>query len=193
VYTDARWEKEKLLDGVGLILVAVDDQGQEVRLYAAGRCPEWLLARLREGGSDSIINELEFVAVLCAYLTFGKWLRGSRALHFIDNITALAAAVNGTACSAALRELVLQHAFALAALGVEVFGDWVPSGANSGDVPSRLDLGGGCSEDVPAPGELSDKAVLHAQRFRRIAMQWPREEDWGVPERVLDRLSVPRA
>ncbi|KAJ1472632.1 hypothetical protein T484DRAFT_1839455 [Baffinella frigidus] len=97
LYTDAMWKARR--GGIGLILLVPRGDGGYDRHSASGNCPEWLLQLLMAEGSSSIINELEFLAVLCAHLTFGKLLQGQRVIHFIDNTTALSAAVNGRATS----------------------------------------------------------------------------------------------
>ena len=66
------------------------------RLYAAGVCPEWLRAALVPG-RKTYIAQLEAIAVVAAYTTFGHLLRGRRVYHFVDNTVTLSAAIHGYA------------------------------------------------------------------------------------------------
>jgi hypothetical protein len=185
VYSDAMWKGGRKQVGViGLILVLDMPDGSVLRRSAEGRCPPWLLARIKEaggcdrGGSDMVINELEFLGMLCAHLTFGHLLRGCSVLHFGDNTTALSAAVSGRAESEAMRRMVLHYALAVAEEGSEIFVDWVPSKANVADIPSR-------------PDEQS-RASLRAHGFLPMEVVWPLEGEWDFPEGMLERLRAAR-
>jgi len=178
LYTDAMWREASRHGGIGICLLVKSGNGW-LRLSAAGKCPEWLIKKMTAAGSTSIINELEFVAILCAHLTFKSMLHGRRVLHFIDNTTALAAAVNGTATSEAMRLMSLHYAFLLAKADCECFCDWVPSGANPSDIPSRLD------EEAAA--------TLAQHGFQPFDMVWPEEASWDIPAYMLEQLKVPRA
>jgi len=125
-----------------------------------------------------VINELEFLGMLCAHLTFGHLLGGCSVLHFGDNTTALSAAVSGRAESEAMRRMVLHYALAVAEEGSEIFVEWVPSKANVADIPSR-------------PDEKSREELL-AHGFVPMEVVWPLEEEWDFPEGMLARLRAAR-
>ena len=64
-------------------------------------------------------------------------LRGRRVLHYIDNTGALAALVNGYTKAPDMAPLVSAFHVQLLGLRSMVFFDWVPSGANVADWPTR--------------------------------------------------------
>ena len=84
------------------------------------------------------IGQVELLGVLCAYTSFGERMRGKRVVHFVDNTSALAAAVRGYAGPVDSRRIVHALLATLHALRVSVWFDYVRSKANVSDAPSRV-------------------------------------------------------
>jgi hypothetical protein len=87
------------------------------------------------------INHLEALAMACARATFPEALLGKRVVHFVDNTVALSAAVHGYANEPDRAHGRRSSINALntydAALACDAWFEWVPSGANIADLPSR--------------------------------------------------------
>ena len=146
VYTDASFSASR--NGLGVVLI--DDACQR-RFYASGTCPPWLIqswgerrvANPRPCPADkarrvSHIAALELLALLSAVLTFGaQFLRGREIVFFLDNTSAMSAAVHGYARSPDLADISNALHLALAGLTCSAWFEWVPSAANCADVPSR--------------------------------------------------------
>ena len=170
VYSDASYKR----DGSNGIGVALVDPATGTRLYAAGECPAWLLAKLVPG-RKTYIAQLEALAVVLAYTTFGSILRGRRVYHFCDNTTALSAAVHGYANQPDLADASNALHCLACGLGIDLWLEWVASDANLADVPSRPDK----SQDV-----------LERLSMRPVRMTFPTPDQWSRPAQLLRAAPV---
>ena len=84
------------------------------------------------------IGQIEILAGLCAYTSFGRRLRGRHVMHFVDNTSALAGMARGYAGPTDSRRLVHALHTLLSALRVKAWFEYVPSKANPSDAPSRV-------------------------------------------------------
>ena len=98
----------------------------------------------------------ELAAVAGAIGTFGAEIRGSRVRFFVDNASALALILKGSARRPDLNEIVATIWPRCADLNLEVEWQWVPSKSNIADGPSRQ--------------EFSQTEKLGAEQ---ITMAWP--------------------
>ena len=171
VYTDASFERDGT-DGIG---VAMLDPVSGERLYAAGVCPEWLRAALVPG-RKTYIAQLEAIAVVAAYTTFGHLLRGRRVYHFVDNTVALSAAIHGYANQPDMADASNALHCAACGLRVDLWLEWVASAANLADVPSRPD---------------KDRAVLDRLGMAPVRLVFPSPEEWADPSLLLRRAYAP--
>lgn len=83
------------------------------------------------------IAQGELLVAVAAYYTLPELLRERAVMHFIDNMVALSAMVNGYASKADCAILVNTFHEAVLRLRVYLWAEWVPSAANIGDWPSR--------------------------------------------------------
>ena len=171
IYTDASFERDGT-DGIG---VAVLDPVSGERLYAAGVCPEWLRAALVPG-RKTYIAQLEAIAVVAAYTTFGHLLRGRRVYHFVDNTVALSAAIHGYANQPDMADASNALHCATCGLRVDLWLEWVASAANLADVPSRPN---------------KDRAVLDRLGMAPVRLVFPSPEEWADPSLLLRRAYAP--
>ena len=143
--------------------------------YAA-ECPvpPWTFKLL--AGADHSINQLEALAVVAARLTFPDVLYGRACLHFIDNTSALSAAVHGYSSKPDMAALTNMLHSIDAALRVDCYFEWVPSAANISDIPSR-DPRKRTSDDVRIMAELD--------ATRRV-MRLPSPAQWRDLTLLLD-------
>jgi hypothetical protein len=161
VYTDARYERSN--DNPAEIGIVIFDRslpaGEQWR-HASALVPEWLMQKFRP--RQQYIGQLEVLAAVAAYTsntgaegTRGS-LRGRDVVHFIDNTGALFGLQKGY--SGDLDSARLIHVFhaAVAAMGVNPWLEFVPSGANIADLPSR--------------GEFSLLQELGSEKFD---VKWP--------------------
>ena len=81
------------------------------------------------------IGQVELFATLLALSTFSEYLREQSVLHFIDNNSALAALFKGYYSS----QLVGRYWLLIAELRARPWLEWVDSGSNVSDPPSRGD------------------------------------------------------
>ena len=84
------------------------------------------------------IGQVEIIGGMCAYLSLpASWIAGREVIHWIDNTSACATMCKGYSGVPDSARLV--HAFHALCLGlqVRVWFEYVPTGANPGDEPSR--------------------------------------------------------
>ena len=98
---------------------------------------------------------MELVGALVPYLSLPMLLRGRRVLHWIDNSSAVAAAVKGYSYAADSARIVHGLHASLLALGVRAWFEYVRTDANVSDKPSREDLSTACY----ALGEVMGEAI----------------------------------
>jgi len=103
--------------------------------------PNWaLLLSSWELNRKTYIAELETLAAVSVYNTYGSLIQGRKVLHFIDNTVALSALVHGYSGKPELAKMVNIFYLQMIGLRTSVFFDYVPSKANIADLPSRADL-----------------------------------------------------
>ena len=173
VYSDASYESDGT-HGLGLFLT---DPVTGETLYAAGECPRWIFERFAPD-KVTYIAQLEAVAAVAAYFSFGEHLRGRRVWHFIDNTVALSSLVHGYARRPDMADMSEIFQCAVAGLGIDAWLEWVPSAANVADVPSRLD---------------KDQGVLERVGARRVPLVFPTAEQWDSPASLLGGAAADRA
>eukprot|EP00900_Chrysochromulina_parva_P014490 jgi/Chrpa1/23041/Chrysochromulina_OHIO_Genome00025716-RA len=103
--------------------------------------PNWALL-LSSWATDrkTYIAELETLAAVSTYNTYGSLIQGRKVLHFIDNTVALSALVHGYSGKPELAKMVNIFYLQMIGLRTSVFFDYVPSKANIADLPSRGDI-----------------------------------------------------
>jgi hypothetical protein len=94
-----------------------------------------------EVGKKTYIIQGELIVAVAAYYSLPELLRGRAVMHFIDNMVALSAIVNGYASKPDCATMVNSLHEAVLELRVHLWAEWVPSKANIGDWPSRPALG----------------------------------------------------
>ena len=167
VYADASYER----DGTNGLGVALIDPVSGLRLYASGECPQWLFD-LFVHDRKTYIAQLEALAAVLVYTTFGAVLRGRKVYHFCDNTTALSAAVHGYANQPDLADASNALHCAACGLHIDLWLEWVASKANLADVPSR---------------PTKDQGVLERLGMRQVRLIFPTEEEWRNPALLLRR------
>ena len=85
----------------------------------------------------TLIMQAEIAAAEWAYFSNIERLRGRRVIHFIDNTGALSAMLYGYARKVDCARMVNSFHLLLASLQLRVYFEWVPSEANTSDLPSR--------------------------------------------------------
>ena len=142
IWTDACWEEGKAKPaGLGIVLyfpAYTDSSGKAHAAYymhAAGYASKEVLEKFVK--RKQYIGQLELYAALLAYTTFKDELRGRRAIHWIDNTSALASLIKGYSRVPDSAQIV--HAFHSLALGLKckVWIEYVNTKANIADEPSR--------------------------------------------------------
>jgi hypothetical protein len=147
VYTDASFHRER--DGTPVshmgyqILdpVAVDgkwDEGEPV-VYVS-HCDRALSADEMASFSihnKTLIMQAEVAAATWVYYSNPDKFRGRRVIHFIDNTGALSAMIHGYARKLDCARMVNSFHLLLVALQMNIYFEWVPSEANTSDLPSR--------------------------------------------------------
>ena len=127
LYTDAEgW------GGVGAVLVHVASGAcQHIVSSVPRRVQRALLPRRTQ------INVFELLAVLMALESYGPVLSGCRVVCFVDNKAALGMLVKGWSRADDANAIAAQCWWTMAALGIEIFWEYVPSKLNLADGPSR--------------------------------------------------------
>ena len=118
------------------------------------------------------IAQLEALAAVLVYTTFGAVLRGRKVYHFCDNTTALSAAIHGYASQPDLADASNALHCAACGLHIDLWLEWVASKANLADVPSR---------------PTKDQGVLGRLGMRQVRLIFPTEEEWRNPALLLRR------
>jgi len=85
----------------------------------------------------TLIMQAEIAAAEWVFFSNVERLRGRRVIHFIDNTGALSAMIFGYARKIDCARMVNSFHLLLAALQLRVYFEWVPSEANTSDLPSR--------------------------------------------------------
>ena len=158
VYTDAC--KNSRRGGIGIVIF---DTATNKRYVSSAICPRDIEACFERGGH--IINQLELLAILTALLTYPDLFRNRRVYWLIDNCSAISACVHGYANKLDMAKMANSVQLALCALGVRAHFDWVPTGANIADTPSRV-------------SRASEMTALESHAWR--ANQLPPEDEWDT-------------
>ena len=133
IFSDGAVEDDH--SSLGFILV---DSVKKLMWWSKGIVPDsWLWSWHRRGVTHPIC-EVEMLAVLCAYNTWGPLIRGSRCLAFIDNNSCLDALIRNRTDSDAMRPLLCSFAELDFQYQVMWWFSRVPSHSNSADLPSRM-------------------------------------------------------
>ena len=95
----------------------------------------------------TVVDEL--LAIVVPYLSEPELFRGREVVHFVDNTSAIYSAIKGYSSSRDSARIVHILHCVLAALGVTLWLEYVPSKENPSDAPSREDFDllealGGC-------------------------------------------------
>ena len=85
----------------------------------------------------TLIMQAEIAAAEWVYFSNTERLRGRRVIHFIDNTGALSAMIYGYARKLDCARMINSFHLLLASLQLCVYFEWVPSEANTSDLPSR--------------------------------------------------------
>lgn len=137
VYTDAMYKTSTRLGRIGVVVYdpEASARGEPSYRHASAVVPpevyDALLPRVQQ------VTVLEALGALTAITTFPEAFRGREVIHFIDNTGAMFNLANGY--SGQTDMAMITHIFnaACAALGADVWFEWVPSAANIADLPSR--------------------------------------------------------
>ena len=134
VWTDASYEPDG--DPPGCLGVVVCDTAGAGRWFHASLdiSAEWVR---RYAPKETYIGQLETLAAVAAYYSLPGVIGGRDVIHFVDNTGALCAVSKGY--SSDVDSARLSHALQSfnAHLRANVWFNYVPSGANISDLPSR--------------------------------------------------------
>jgi hypothetical protein len=97
--------------------------------------PDWFYQFFPE--LKQYVTRGEIVAAIGAFYSAPLLFKGRRVIHFVDNAAALSNMVNGYATKPDMARFVNLFHAALIALGIEWYGEWVPSDANVADIMTR--------------------------------------------------------
>jgi len=172
VYTDAMWA-----GGEGCVGIVIHDpdharNGWPKVRYASARVPRALVRRLQD--KEQQIGVMEALAAAAAYSSAPDQLRNRDVVHFIDNQGAMFGLAKGTSRDYDTARMAhVFHALA-AALGCRVWFEYVPSGANISDLPSRREFTllrkmGAAKFDVSWPEFHGSWSEVLLGTFRRMS------------------------
>jgi hypothetical protein len=176
VYTDAMYESSAAVPGrVGIAIFDPTLVGSKEApsgwLHSSAAVPAWLLAKLTPRKQQ--IGPLETLGALLPYLSLPTRFRDREVVAFIDNSGALFNLSSGNSRAVDTARLVHVFHCLCAALQTQVWFEFVPSGANLADEPSRDEFG-----------------LLHEMGSTWFDVVWPdMESSWaGVFESILDEF-----
>ena len=163
VYTDAsfhtvrRHGRRRRIARLG-IYVYDPVSGRE--FWAKRVLPDEYYSRLSPD-KKTYIAQAELITALAAYWSFPELLSGRAVMHFIDNMTALSALVNGYASKSDCAAMVNAFHERMLEMRCRVWAEWVPSEANIADWPTRPDK----EHLVPISAEQVPPVLLEADRL----------------------------
>ena len=201
IFSDARYEADDpsgFPAAVGFLVATPRDEtpsegplpGDELTFLAehyswshgSAFVPDEILASLLERKQQ--IGQAEMLGALVPYLSLPSGLAGRDVIHWIDNTSAKAALVHGySGLPDSARLAHIFHAWNMS-LAARVWFEYVPSAANPGDEPSRVDLSGLRFVVCRHPEIISDPipvVFLPVARWRDPA-GWAREA--GIMRRM---------
>ena len=138
VYTDAMWASRAGYAGIVIFDPDHSDTGWPRVRYASAPVPELIIGQLDE--REQQIGVLEALAAAAAYSSAPDQLRGRDVVHFIDNTGAMFGLSRGASRDYDTSRMAHVFQVLAAALSCRVWFEYVPSGANISDLPSRQDL-----------------------------------------------------
>jgi hypothetical protein len=140
IYTDASFHREEDDTPVSHLGYQVIDPGNADWDTAILHCDRAMtLPELYSLSHDkkTLIMQAEIAGATWVYYSNADRLRGRRVIHFIDNTGALSAMIYGYARKLDCARMINSFHLLLAALQLRVYFEWVPSDANTSDLPSR--------------------------------------------------------
>jgi len=142
IYTDASFHRDEHSNPVshmGYQIIDPGDTSRNILPATLHRDRPLSMDELFMFSHDSItlIMQAEIAAATWVYYSNVERLRGRRVIHFIDNTGALSAMIFGYARKIDCARMVNSFHLLLAALQMRVYFEWVPSEANTSDLPSR--------------------------------------------------------
>ena len=138
VYTDAMWASRAGYVGIVIFDPDHSETGWPKVRYASAPVPESIIRQLDE--REQQIGVLEALAAAAAYSSAPDQLRGRDVVHFIDNTGAMFGLSKGASRDYDTSRMAHVFQVLAAALSCRVWFEYVPSGANISDLPSRQDL-----------------------------------------------------
>ena len=107
------WTDASTIPKLGIVVYIPDSRRW---YYASSIVPPWMMALFyRLQRKQTYICQLELLAVVCAYLTFGDLLRGRLIHHFIDNDPALKGLIKGSSSKPDSCRLIHEYTLATVA------------------------------------------------------------------------------
>ena len=173
VWTDASHSPS--FSGLGVVLL---DTATGKRYEAESPVPRWVFSLL--AGAEHSINQLEALALVAARLTFPDVMYGRACLHFVDNTSALSAAVHGYSSKPDMAVITNMLHSVDAALRVDCYYEWVPSAANIADIPSR----------DPRTRTSTCVGIMARLGATRRALRLPSQVQWRDLTLLLDARSA---
>ena len=162
VYTDAMYDKNRTPAGmVGVVIFDPEDNESPWR-FSSAAVPESIIAQFEE--REQYVGQLEVLAAVAAYTSRDAQLRGRDVIHFIDNVGAYSGLTKGYSRDVDSGRMISVFHTMNAALGANVWFEYVPSKANIADLPSRGDF------------ELLRSNDLKAEWFDLV---WPPLSAWS--------------
>ena len=142
IYTDASFHRDEHSNPVshmGYQIIDPGDTSRNILPATLHRDRPLSMDELFMFSHDSItlIMQAEIAGATWVYYSNVERLRGRRVIHFIDNTGALSAMIFGYARKIDCARMVNSFHLLLAALQMRVYFEWVPSEANTSDLPSR--------------------------------------------------------
>ena len=132
------WSDAALERGIGRIGWVAYDPADNTILTSHWDVPTWLILSFVH--PNHCIGQLEILAALMVYLALPAVRTAERRVfHYVDNTSAVMSLFKGYSKQSDSSRLVHIFAILQAHLRFDVWWEYVPSKANIGDMPSRLD------------------------------------------------------
>jgi hypothetical protein len=187
VYSDAQYSQCGR-KGLGVV---VTDTLTNTSYMCGGEVPDDILAWMDSFGSrkKQKINQCELLAVITAVMTFGDILRDRELLVWVDNVSALSAAVHGYSHAPEMASLSNALHLLLAGLSAAPRFLHVPGKANPADIPSRVPFVRRDGSHALDPDRLApaDARVVAALRACYLLMVLPTAAQLGNLEYFIRR------
>ena len=163
VYTDAAYDPGKP-GMIGIVIYDPLDSEHKWR-YASSSVPDWILKQLAI--RVTYIGVYEVLAAVATYTSRTSQFAGRDVIHFVDNSGALFGLAKGVSGDFDSSQLISVFQTVAAAAEVNVWFEFVASGANFSDLPSR-----------------SSFAMVEAPPYSaaRFAVGWPEIGAWHAGE-----------